>query len=116
MHCFGHIHEGWGAKLVTWRKYSGEKASHLTDIDNEQSVSIDNLAEYKRRLGLHGKGQVECSTTSHCLGDPHPLKWGLQTLFVNAAIESAPGDLDGESLPPTQPSWLVDLELPAATS
>jgi len=116
MHCFGHIHEGWGAKLVTWRKSSGEKASHLTDIDNEQSVSIDKLSEFKRRLGLHGESRVECSTTSHCLGDPHPLKWGLQTLFVNAAIESAPGDLDDESLPLTQPSWLVDLELPAAAS
>jgi predicted phosphodiesterase len=30
MHCFGHIHEGWGAKLVTWRQPISTEPSHLT--------------------------------------------------------------------------------------
>ncbi|KAI0133555.1 hypothetical protein BJ170DRAFT_606663 [Xylariales sp. AK1849] len=34
LHCFGHIHEGWGSKLVTWRDKISERPSHFTDIDN----------------------------------------------------------------------------------
>ncbi|KAJ5712899.1 uncharacterized protein N7483_010080 [Penicillium malachiteum] len=100
MHCFGHIHHGWGAKLVTWRRNVSQKPSHLTDIDNGSSVLIDKLAT------LTPKG---LSTTSHCSGDPDPLIYGSHTLFVNAAIEGT-ADL------PVQPLWLVDLELqPALT-
>ncbi|OQD68480.1 hypothetical protein PENDEC_c035G04348 [Penicillium decumbens] len=101
MHCFGHIHEGWGAKLVTWRRDISKRPSHLTDIDNEKSVLIDRLSTLRPSM--------EFSTTSHCSGDPNPLKWGSQTLFVNAAIQGT------EDLP-IQPPWLVDLELPPANT
>ncbi|KAJ5907955.1 hypothetical protein N7495_000637 [Penicillium taxi] len=43
MHCFGHIHHGWGVKLVTWRSKISDKPSHLTDIDNGKSVLIKRL-------------------------------------------------------------------------
>ncbi|KGO64445.1 hypothetical protein PITC_022920 [Penicillium italicum] len=101
LHCFGHIHEGWGAKLVRWRQKISPDPSHLTDIDNEKSVLISRLSAIK------GKGNpTECSTASYCSGNDHPLKRGSETLFINAAIE-------GSQDPLIQPPWLVDLELQA---
>ncbi|KAL2837760.1 metallophosphoesterase domain-containing protein [Aspergillus pseudoustus] len=101
MHCFGHIHEGWGAKLVTWRRNISERPSHLTDIDNGSSTAIAKLSQITPGTG------IDKSTTSHCVGDPDPLKVGAQTLFVNAAYE-------GTEDFPAQPPWLVELELPPA--
>lgn len=106
MHCFGHIHEGWGAKLVTWRETLSEEPFHLTDIDDGKSVSIDRLASIRESGGL--TSPIDCSPTSHCTGDPNPLRWGSQTLFVNAVTQ-------GTEEFPLQPPWLVDLELPRAT-
>lgn len=119
LHCFGHIHEGWGAKLVTWRGQPSEIPSHFTDIDNSKSVVIDSLANLKasrldtpeniagkskRRDSLHREG---CRSTSQCTGDADPLKYGEQTIFVNASIE---GTEDYQMHAP----WLIDLELPRA--
>ncbi|KAJ5197860.1 uncharacterized protein N7498_006977 [Penicillium cinerascens] len=100
MHCFGHIHEAWGAKLVTWRHRISQNPSHLTDIDNEKSVIVDRLSNVR--------SSMEFATTSHCSGDPSRLEWGSQTLFVNASI-------DGTQTLPIQPPWLVDIELPPAS-
>ncbi|PLB48730.1 putative metallophosphoesterase domain-containing protein [Aspergillus steynii IBT 23096] len=99
MHCFGHIHGGWGAKLVGWRSKLSEKPSHLTDIDNGKSVVIQKLSNVKQA----GKFQ-SCHQTSHCTGDATPLQPGAHTLFVNAAIE-------GSEDFPMQPAWIVDLDL-----
>ncbi|KAI1881730.1 hypothetical protein JX265_000556 [Neoarthrinium moseri] len=117
MHCFGHIHEGWGAKLVTWRDKVSEKPSHFTDIDNSRSVVVEKLTnilpnrfddadsslekELKARAYLRGGG----ATISHCKGDEHALQVGYQTLFVNAAIEGTHDAL------PYHPAWIVDLDL-----
>ncbi|KAI1129176.1 ser/Thr protein phosphatase family protein [Nemania abortiva] len=120
LHCFGHIHEEWGARFVTWRNPASENPSHFTDIQNEDSPVIDTLrritpnefdttqstieklcrAEQHERQGYRA--------TSHCHGDDNPLKRGRQTLFVNAAIE---GVTDGF---PMHPPWIVDIELPPA--
>ncbi|KAJ5630003.1 hypothetical protein N7528_003660 [Penicillium herquei] len=89
MYCFGHIHEGWGAKLITWRRNVSQKPSYLTDINNGSSVLIDKLSTLTPKC---------LSMTSYCSGDPDPLRYGSQTLFVNASIE---GVVD----------LLVDLEL-----
>lgn len=119
LHCFGHIHEGWGAKMVTWREQLTEKPSHFTDIDNDKSTVIETL-----RSRHHGKFDTEemkeekskrvrdlwqqnCYATSHCGDDAVPLEYESQTLFVNAAIQSSQEDL-------LQLPWLVDIELPKA--
>ena len=119
MHCFGHIHEGWGARLVTWRKRLTEKPSHLTDIDNEKSTTIEKLSgfthskfdttescEEKSRNERHHR-QQGCYATTHCTGDAIPLEHGAQTLFINAAVQ-------GTEEKPLQLPWLVDLELSKA--
>lgn len=41
IHCFGHIHEGWGARLVTWKDSGIDRPSHFTAIDNENSPLIE---------------------------------------------------------------------------
>lgn len=119
LHCFGHIHEGWGAKMVTWREQLTEKPCHFTDIDNDKSTVIEKLSgfqplkfdtpetrEEKSRKDQHHREQGYYATT-HCMGDAHPLKHGAQTLFINAAIE-------GTEAFPLQLPWLVELELPKA--
>ncbi|KAK1766951.1 Metallo-dependent phosphatase-like protein [Phialemonium atrogriseum] len=116
LHCFGHIHEGWGARLVTWREKISDTPSHFTDIDNGKSVVVESLAGFKRSKFYDDKtarGQADkarscakarCCHTSHCSGDEHSLEMGYQTLFVNAAIKGDEGQ-------PMQLPWLVDIEL-----
>ncbi|PYI08895.1 hypothetical protein BO78DRAFT_395199 [Aspergillus sclerotiicarbonarius CBS 121057] len=105
MHCFGHIHEGWGGKLVAWRKKASEKPSHFTDIDHGRSEVVAKLTTLGHEME-NDRNRV-CYATSHCAGDPSPIQRGLQTLFVNAAIE-------GTEERPIQLPWLVDLDLPGA--
>ena len=120
LHCFGHIHEGWGAKLVSWKDPVLEKPSFMTDIDNDQSSVLEKLATIKPRKFdtedmLKEKADKEqryreqrfCST-SHCKENSNALNDGQQTLFVNASIESI--EEDRLQLP-----WIVDLDLNKAT-
>lgn len=120
IHCFGHIHESWGAKLVTWRDQVSETPSHFTDIDNERSVLVDKISGFKqsrfdtpesreqKSKKIEHYRRERCYGTSHCRGDANPLVFGTQTLFINAAIEGTTDEL------PLQLPWLVDLELPKA--
>ncbi|KAI5863936.1 ser/Thr protein phosphatase family protein [Durotheca rogersii] len=117
IHCFGHIHEGWGARMVTWRETLSEKPSHLTDIDNSRSFVIEQLntlqrgkfdtpedAKRKEEKVRKYAEQKFCGA-SYCYGDRTVPEAGKQTLFVNASVK---GDEDM----PIQLPWLVELELP----
>lgn len=117
IHCFGHIHEGWGAKMVTWRDHHGEQPTHFTAIDNDRSHVIEKLAglepsrfdtqedvEQKYKT-LERYRQDRCCLTSHCVEDEYSLEHGRQTLFVNASISGS------EDRPVPRP-WLVEIELP----
>jgi hypothetical protein len=116
VHCFGHIHEGWGAKLVSWRDDHGEEPNHFTAIDNNKSYVVEKLAnltpsrfdteeELEQRRGkLARYDKDRCYMTSHCRGDEYPLEKGKQTLFVNASAAGREQKL-------TQKPWLVDIEL-----
>ena len=114
IHCFGHIHEGWGAKKVTWRSEISETPSHFTDIDNDESTVVESLSGLRvkkfddqdvvdektaRKAAYDQKGCVEATDLA--------LQRGKQTLFVNAAIE---GLEEGQQQWP----WMVDIELPRA--
>lgn len=118
LHCFGHIHEGWGAKLVTWRDTYGERPTHFTAIDNDRSNVIETLASLnpsrfdtegtaaQKLKRLEGYKLARCCQTSHCIADEYFVN-SEQTLFVNASIQGNEGFL-------TQSPWLVDIELPRA--
>ena len=120
VHCFGHIHEGWGAKMVAWRDHCGAQPTHFTAIDNNRSSLIEKLTalspsrfemqdDVEQRLKkLERHARDRCSTTSHCAEDEHPLEHGKQTLFVNASI-------CGDGGLPVQRPWLVDIELPRSS-
>ncbi|KAH7176389.1 Metallo-dependent phosphatase-like protein [Dactylonectria macrodidyma] len=102
VHCFGHVHSGWGAKLATWRPRISDTPSHFNDIDNGKSKLIESLATLRgssfesakdkkaRQTKLERyKSQGSCDT-SHCSDDQDPIG-PSQTLFVNAAIKSDDG-------------------------
>ncbi|KGM91527.1 uncharacterized protein PADG_12385 [Paracoccidioides brasiliensis Pb18] len=120
LHCFGHIHEGWGAKLVTWpprAENMGETPLQLSDIDDGQSVVVGDLSTVRSREANGagtgtgtgtgtGEHSETCYVTSHCSGDANPVELGRQTLFVNASIKEMDEDF------PQHLPWLVDIELP----
>ncbi|THZ30043.1 Metallo-dependent phosphatase [Aureobasidium pullulans] len=111
MHCFGHIHEAWGAKKVTWR---GDQASKypdpLTEMDGLASEVIQSLAKLRgAREDAKQDGQLKAELSDmdsrgYCQAAPK-LQRGKQTLFVNAAIQDAAKEKQ-------QMPWLVELELP----
>ncbi|PGH02736.1 hypothetical protein GX51_04470 [Blastomyces parvus] len=125
LHCFGHIHEGWGAKLVTWPPVDQMSAppSYSTDVDEERSVSIADLSTLRGGLRSEPDGaessmgsgdksgvcSATCCRTSHCSGDANPIEAGSQTLFVNASIKGVDEDY------PSHLPWLVDIDLPKAS-
>ncbi|KAL8899798.1 MAG: hypothetical protein Q9192_001392 [Flavoplaca navasiana] len=91
LHCFGHIHEGWGAQRNNW--IQGNSASLPVD---QQQMLKDRCAYVNISQG--GKdGPLE--------GSNKPLVFGEETLFINAAIM----DVNYE---PVNAPWLVDLDLP----
>ncbi|TFA98943.1 hypothetical protein CCMA1212_009281 [Trichoderma ghanense] len=117
IHCFGHAHDGWGAKLVAWRTVISDAPSHFTDIDNDKSRVIENMASFKgsnfespqerkareERIAAHReRGYCE---TSH-FGDQSTFVEGRKTLFINAAVM---GQERLDRLP-----WIVDIELPSS--
>lgn len=113
LHCFGHIHEAWGAKLASWRDIpDGDEPSHFTAIDNNRSVVVETLAgvhprkfddpemieEKKRKLEVYEQKGYCPVTLESGIGR------GSQTLFVNAAIE-------GPDDSAQQTPWVVSLDL-----
>ncbi|QSS59633.1 serine/threonine phosphatase [Histoplasma capsulatum] len=126
LHCFGHIHERWGAKLVTWAPADQMSAasSYSADIDEARSVLVADLSTLRGGSGLEhdgqhsqagkadndsGKRSETCHATSHCSGDTHSIEAGSRTLFVNASIKGVDEDY------PLHLPWLVDIELPKAS-
>ncbi|KAH6686694.1 Metallo-dependent phosphatase-like protein [Plectosphaerella plurivora] len=114
VHCFGHIHEDWGARLVTWRGSVDDKAvpSHFTHIDNGRSRTICSMASLtpsrfdseevanEKREELESHRRVGACTAS-IGGEDAQKDDGQQTLFINAAMEET-----------FQLPWIVDIELP----
>ncbi|KPA41101.1 dityrosine transporter [Fusarium langsethiae] len=93
IHCFGHVHESWCAKLVPWRPNLSEIPRHFSDIYNDKSSMIENLA---RLTGSRPQRHY------HCNPDGRPVQSG-ETMFVNAALMGV-GRFD-------KVPWLVDIDL-----
>lgn len=119
IHCFGHVHEGWGAKVVTWRSQISNNPSHFTSIDNDRSTNIETLSSIngsrfespgqketrEKRIAEHNlRGYYQVSSSTD-----YTLSLGNgKTLFVNASIKGH-GNL-------VQLPWVVDIQLPADAS
>ena len=121
VHCFGHIHEGWGAKLVAWRDHYGEQPSHFTAIDNNNSYVVENLSTLapsrfdtaedveQKAMKMEKYRQDRCCSSSHCAEDTFSIKKGEQTLFINASVAGDDGRI-------SQKPWLIDIDLLTATA
>jgi hypothetical protein len=109
LHCFGHIHEAWGAEIVKWKTDAqavgggrfGERAELLGSIvpgvKGRQTPSDADAVE--RRANY-----LDVSS-----GAERPLKAGRETLLVNSCIMDLEYDAKGSA-------WLVDMDLPARAS
>lgn len=114
LHCFGHIHGGWGARRVAWRETTSKAPSHFTDIDNNHSAVLEKLANLRRGPydddeAAAGKSrrleEYRSQGFSLIPADERPAQG--KTMFVNAAIE-------GSDQIPVQPAFAVELDLPRA--
>ena len=85
LHCFGHIHEGWGAERMNWRT----KQTKPIEQDPESEKVFEDRA-----------ASIDISRDAE-----NPLKWGEETLFVNASIMNV-------VYRPINAPWIVDLDLP----
>jgi Icc-related predicted phosphoesterase len=127
LHCFGHVHPSYGLQRVRWED------SRLSGFEEQSSISYEINSNGKRRSRddifikfKRLRENDECSYDGMIqmktfIGKAQAKKKGYaamgvpdaedfksdknQTLFVNAAIM----DKEGE---PTNPPWLVALELP----
>ena len=84
LHCFGHIHEGWGAQRIHWDKNTVENATPGREL------MLENRSAY---LAAHNDG-------------PAPLAFGQETIFVNASIMNV-------NYRPINAPWVVDMNLPS---
>ena len=115
LHCFGHIHESWGAKMVTWREEIGDSPSHFTSIDNDRSHVVEDYSGIHRRKFdspemIHEKaGRLRTYQANGCCVYDQPPTAGTQTLFVNAAIEGTEDEVQ-------QPPWVVTIGLPLTSA
>lgn len=109
IHCFGHIHEGWGGDRVKW----SESADHVATT----SVSI---AECKQTESLSGVAHIEqIDADWESASERHgvfldfsgakntDLKRGKDTLLVNASIMNV-------RYKPVNAPWVIDIDLPRA--
>lgn len=114
LHCFGHIHEAWGAERVAWRDDSaadvatanvgplGEQTELLGRLPQgpQPQDSKEILHPWLKSVVDARAAYVDISHTSE-----KPLKAGFETLLVNSSIMTLKYE-------PDQAGWLVDLELP----
>ncbi|KAK5453638.1 hypothetical protein LTS15_006825 [Exophiala xenobiotica] len=99
MHCFGHIHEAWGACRKRWdvdtttsnNNKEGEEPQGDGQTHTIDPGSYDSLVD---RMGAYV--------------DATDLEYGKETLFVNASIMNL-------QYRPLNAPWVVDLELPVAS-
>ncbi|WEW58353.1 hypothetical protein PRK78_003821 [Emydomyces testavorans] len=83
IHCFGHIHESHGAMRMNW------------EAESSEVILQDRNAELETRCAF-----VDVSRHGN-----NPLNFGVETLFVNAAIMTL-------RYHPLNAPWVVDIDLP----
>ncbi|CAO2650940.1 Nn.00g092370.m01.CDS01 [Neocucurbitaria sp. VM-36] len=97
LHCFGHIHEAWGAQRVTWKE--GDEL----DVGVEQHIqSVDAIQPDEEKAREERAVRVDI-----CQGAESAVEFGKQTLMVNASIMTV-------TYKPWNGPWLVDLDLETA--
>jgi len=94
LHCFGHIHEGWGAERVKWKEGEELDVQWEKHVETAEWIEIDDEKMTEARAAI-----LDVSTESD-----RPLERGKETLMVNASIMT-------HTYKPWQGPWVVDLDL-----
>ncbi|KAF2675956.1 Metallo-dependent phosphatase [Lentithecium fluviatile CBS 122367] len=97
LHCFGHIHEGWGAERVKWKEGDEVDAEWEKHVVNAGWIEIDEDKMVSDRAAVL---DVSCESE-------RPLEVGRETLMVNASIMTL-------TYKPWQGPFVVDLDLEKA--
>nr|POE88432.1 metallophosphoesterase domain-containing protein 1 [Quercus suber] len=107
LHCFGHIHEGWGAEVVQWQPSAIEAAlrqpSSMSDWkDNGHKAAIARVEQINVDLGdakARHAAYLDLSSSGKA------LEKGSETALINAAIMDV-------TYKPSNAPWLIDIDLP----
>jgi hypothetical protein len=97
LHCFGHIHSGYGAQRAAWES---SKKSFCADEEIETDGILTFPVEYVGQNQARKRGYASLSPSS-----AEAFACGDETLFVNCAIMNAIRE-------PTNAPWVVTLSLP----
>ena len=95
LHCFGHIHEGWGAQRASWNP-----SASLHHVVRAEPIAVDH-SKMVEESAMH----VDISSSSPV----EPLIFGKETLMVNASIMNL-------MYQPQHSPWVVDADLCLADS
>lgn len=94
LHCFGHIHEAWGARRVQWRDDDELNVKIGEHVKDSQPINTD-----WEQMNVERAAKVDVSRESDS-----PLHFGKETLMVNASIMTI-------TYKPRNAPFLVDLDL-----
>lgn len=114
VHCFGHIHEGWGAERVRWAAEAEDLQSKASTIaawkDGGWRAGIADGGEAASAVRVDEKGAQErhAAYVDVSAEGGSPVRPGEETLLINAAIMDV-------TYKPANAPWLVDVDLPAAS-
>lgn len=97
LHCFGHIHEGWGARKVKWKE--GEEL----DVKPEEYIWTSEDVPVEMEAGASSNA-VEVDISK---GGNMQVIFGQETLMVNASIMTV-------TYKPWNSPWLIDMDLDKA--
>ena len=104
VHCFGHIHESWGAERVEWYG-EGNKNVRADQIP----ISSNGESLRKSEVDFAQCQQEKSASVDLSSSGPDPLPFGRETLVVNASIMNM-------NHRPLNPPWLINIDLPVPTS
>jgi len=109
LHCFGHIHEGWGAEVVSWSPNADAVTGTPHAISEWRNgawqAGVEGVQKVDVNLGAAKQQHAVFLDISSQSGKG--VKTGEQTALINAAI------MDVQYKPVNSP-WIVDLDLPKA--
>lgn len=112
IHCFGHIHEAWGAERVVWKARTDGNEVQAAPERGKMGEVAEVLGSLEPPLGSpiqkpDGKDVIErgAAYVNVSKASPAPLRAGEETLLINSSIMSL-------RYAPINAGWLVDLELP----
>ncbi|KAI5269827.1 Metallo-dependent phosphatase [Aureobasidium subglaciale] len=105
IHCFGHIHEGWGAETVTW-----DKATEFSETETIAQFKAEGWKKHIKGTEDVEVAEKEVKNKRAVFVDgtnegSKEIRRGEQTLMVNAAIMDVGYD-------PVNAAFIVDLDLP----